>query len=120
MAREIERPPIKRWGLEHPDQEELPTLPSGAHYLKGEFAGLRDVDGQFGPGKLLEIDVGDERQVWGCPAYLQERLRQVTRLGQWIAIVPVGMVKSKGGMAYDFRVFVLNGPNDEIPDVTPF
>jgi len=120
MAKEIERPPIKRWGKESVDQQALPKLPSGAHYLKGEFAGLREVEGQFGKGLLLEIDVGDERQVWGCPAYLQERLRQVTRLGTWIAIVPIGMVQSKGNMAYDFRVFVLEGPKDEIPDVTPF
>lgn len=123
MPREVGREPIRRWDEDGEDVRRL-QVKHGFPMLRGNLVELKRVDSQFGEGFLLVIDHepsgqrmhGSERQLWGCPKYLETRLSML-RPGTLLEIYYLGRTfESASGRGYNFRIFEIENVADVVTE----
>ena len=120
MAKLLSSGDIRHWEEDGLDVLALPVK-HGMPCLRGFFADLKTVEGKFGEGVLLKMDVKGvdgktEQQTWGCPAFLLSALKN-TAIGLMVEIYRVpGKRKTEKGEGYAFVVFQLEDESDSVTE----
>lgn len=84
--------------------------------VSGHFLEMVDIETQFGESTLLKMDVDNQAMTFGCPFVLRNLLTGVG-YGVPITIRCLGKVRqTKGGKAWDFRVWRKGAPIQESLD----